>query len=193
MTTDIDYAVNVKRVLDRALFCEYVEGTTWYARARDIAAEIADGDVWKGAGVLAAFSPRQPWPVNVRNARHAFETGIATGHTRAMCSLAQRILDGEPTMDVLKGDKTRQFASGIATGGQSDLACIDRHAHDIAMGSFDFTDSTRNIGKVLYRNMAAAYGEVAEYVGLPVCEVQAITWLTWRREKNVAKVWRVAA
>lgn len=189
----IDYAVNIMATYKRALFCEIVQGSTWYADAHALALELSPEDPWKGAGVIAAFSPRQPWPLNVRNARRAFETGVATGHTRVMCGIAQRILDGEPTLEVLKGDKTRAFAAGIATAGNSDIACIDRHAHDIAMGHHDFTDETRTIGKVKYREMAAAYAEVADYLGLPVCQVQAITWLTWRRTKGVWSVWRAAS
>lgn len=188
-----DYAVNIKAVLDSALFCEVVQGSTWYADAHALALELSPEDVWRGAGVIAAFSPRQPWPINVRNARNAFATGVATGHTRVMCGIAQRILDGEPALDVLKGDKTRHFTMGIATAGKHDVACIDRHAHDIAVGHHDFTDETRKIGKTLYADMAAAYAEVAAYVDRPVCEVQAITWLTWRRVKGVWQVWRNAA
>lgn len=185
----IDYAVNIMSVYKRALFCEHVQGATWYRDAHDFATTLSD-DVWQAAGVIAAFSPRQPWPVNMRNASNAFETGVATGHTKAMCRLAQRILDGEHPLDVLKGDKTRSFTEAIATGGKGMTATIDRHAHDIAMGSYDFTDSTRKIGKVMFRDMSAAYCEVAEYVGKSVNEVQAITWLTWRREKGVWEVWR---
>lgn len=188
-----DYAVNIMSVYKSALFCEHVQGSTWYADAHKLAAELSPDDVWRGAGVIAAFSPRQPWPLNVRNARNAFATGKATGHTRVMCRIAQRILDGEHPLDVLKGDKTRHFTIGIATAGKHDVACIDRHAHDIAMGHSDFTDATRKIGKVVYADMAAAYAEVAEYVGKPVCEIQAVTWLTWRRVKGVWQVWRNAA
>lgn len=186
----IDYAVNIMAVYRRALFCERVKGAAWYREAHEIAVELSPDNVWRGAGVIAAFSPRQPWPLNVRNARRAFATGEATGHTRVMCRIAQRILDGEDALEVLKGDKTRNFTMAIATAGKSNVATIDRHAHDIAMGSHEFTDDTRNIGKAIYADMATAYREVAEYVGESVNTIQAVTWLTWRREKGVADAWR---
>lgn len=180
------YADNILSVYARATEHEREHGTDWYRDAQELAREMADGDVWKGAGVIAAFSPMQRWDINVRNAQNAFSTGIATGHTKAMCAIAQRILDGEYAMDVLKGDKTRAFCAAIATGGESDIATIDRHAHDIAVNSLDFTDNTRKIGKRLYREMANAYAIAAESVGISVNAMQAITWVVWRREKGIA-------
>lgn len=183
MTTT--YADNILSVYARATDDEREHGTDWYRDAHAIALDIADGDAYKGAGVIAAFSPRRKWELNVRNARRAFETGIATGHTKAMCAIAQRILDGEYAMDVLKGDKTRAFCDAIATAGESNIATIDRHAHDIAVNSTDFTDNTRNIGKRLYREMANAYAIAAESAGISVNAMQAITWVVWRREKGI--------
>lgn len=198
MTTDIDYAVNIMRVWRAAAPEDIAKGRAWYADAQRLAAEIADGDVWKGAGVLSAFSPRQPWPINVRNARAALAWGTAAGHyprlhTRQQVKSADRIIRGAHPLDVFKGDKTRSFAEAIATGGHGTIATIDRHAHDIAMGHSDFTDDNRKIGKVKYREMAAAYAEVADYVGESVNIVQAGTWEAWRRTKGVWEVWRAAA
>lgn len=179
----IDYAVNIKACFDRALFCERLKGEAWYREAHALALELSPGDVWRGAGVISALSPLKQWPVNVRLARLAFSTGEASGQIGIHTRNAQRILDGEFALDVLNGPKTRSFAEAIATGGQGSIATIDRHAHDIAMARV-FTDNERKIGKIVYRDMASAYSEVAEYVGLSVNAVQAITWVTWKREKG---------
>lgn len=188
---DIDYAVNVKTVLDRASEADRAAGLAWYPYAQTIAADMANGDVWKGAGVIAAFSPRQDWDLNILQARRAFAYGTAAGHkpalhTKQQVKSADMVMRGHWPLDVFKGDKTRAFTVAVATGGDYGIAVIDRHAHDVAMGHFDFTDTTRNIGKRLYRNMAAAYAEVADYTGMRVHDVQAITWVTWRREKKTA-------
>lgn len=177
---------NILSVYGRATDSEREHGTDWYRDAQAIAADIADGDVWRGAGVIAALSPRVRWDINVRNARKAFQTGIVTGHTKVMCAQAQRILDGEYALDVLKGDKVRAFCAAIATAGHSDIATIDRHALEIAYGKV-YSDKDRpNIGKRLYRKMAAAYADAAKVAGVSVNEMQAITWVVWRREKGVA-------
>lgn len=182
MTTD--YAVNIMATYKRAHLCEVVAGIRWYSSARDLALELSPDDVWRGAGVISALSPFKRWNQNVILARRAFETGIVTGNMPMHNSIAQRILDGEFAMDVLNGQKTRSFAEAIATGGNGTIATIDRHAHDIAMARV-FTESERKIGKIVYRDMSAAYSEVAEYVGMSVNAVQAITWVTWRREKGI--------
>jgi hypothetical protein len=161
------------------------DGMTWYNDANALALELSPGDAWRGAGVIAAFSPMCPWNRNVELARNTFATGIATGHTKAMCGMAQRIHDGEFTLDVLKGDKTRAFASAIADPANSTIATIDRHAHDIAMGR-QFTDDTRKIGKVVFRTLSSAYVEAAELAGIGVAQMQAITWVAWRIRKGIA-------
>lgn len=181
----MSYSENILAVYSRATDAERADGASWYVMAHNLAMDMSGGDAYKGAGVIAAFSPMQKWDINVRNAQNAFLTGIATGHTKTMCAIAQRILDGEHAMDVLKGDKTRAFCDAIATAGKSSIATIDRHAHDIAVNSLDFTDNTRNIGKRLYREMAAAYAEAADIAGISVNEMQAITWVVWRREKGI--------
>jgi hypothetical protein len=190
----IDYAVNIATVRKFALPQHVESGSVWYRRAQQIALEVSPESALRGAGVLACFSPRMPWPLTVRQTRAAFSYGTAAGHkpalhTRAMVRSADRIIRWYPVLEVLKGDKTRAFAVAIATGGSEGIAVIDRHAHDIAMGHFDFDDTTRNIGKRLYRTLAGAYQEVADYYGEPVHETQAITWEAWRTYKGVPNVW----
>lgn len=170
---------NIVGIYLRASDAHYNAGMTWYNDAHALALELSPGDAMRGAGVIASFSPMCPWSRNIVLARNTFETGIATGHTKAMCGMAQRIHDGEHTMDVLKGDKTRAFASAIADPAGSTIATIDRHAHDIAMGA-KFTDDSRKIGKVVFRTISAAYVEAAELAGIGVAQMQAITWVAWR-------------
>jgi hypothetical protein len=100
-----------------------------------------------------------------------------------MCGLAQRILDGEHPLDVLKGDKTRSFAEAIATRGEGAIATVDCHAHDIAMARVCREDE-RDLGKRNYRAIALAYAEVAEYNAVSVNRVQAVTWVRWKRERD---------
>lgn len=180
----MDYAANIAHVYKRATATEHYAGIVWYNNAHNLALELSPNDVWKGAGVIAALSPLKRWDTNVNLARNAFSTGIVTGNMPLHNAIAQRILDGEHPLDVMRGDKTRNFTMAIATGGNSDIATIDRHAHDIAMARV-FTDDTRKIGKRVYRDMAAGYRECADYFGESVNAIQAITWIVWRREKGI--------
>ena len=174
---------NIINVFHQATADQVIDGMSWYHEAHKLALELSPDDVWRGAGVIAAFSPMQSWNLNVRNARNAFATGVASGHTKAMCKLAQRILDGEHTLDVLKGDKTRAFASAIADPDGSTIATIDRHAHDIAMGRV-YTDAERKITRRVFREMSDAYRAAADMLGVGVAQVQAVTWVVWREAKR---------
>lgn len=173
------YVENIIATLGMATPAELMEGSNWYHVAHELASKLSPGDVWRGAGVIAALSPRERWERNVMNATRAFVTGVATGNTFTMNAQAQAILDGTPTLDVLKGDKVRAFATAIALCGMTDTVTIDRHAYDIAMAQVG-TDATRKIGKVIYRELSAAYVEAGRQAGLTGSQVQAVTWVTWR-------------
>lgn len=178
------FAENIVAVYDRATDSERAAGMSWYDNVHTLALELSPGDVWRGAGVIAAFSPKSKWHRNIILATRAFETGQATGHFPVMCSQAQRILDGEHTLDVLNGDKVRAFASAIADPAGSEIATIDRHAHDIAMGRV-FVESERKIGKRLFRTMSEHYRQAGFEVGVSTAQIQAITWVRWRNEKGL--------
>lgn len=176
---------NILRTYSLGTLAEIRAGAEWYNDAHALALQIANGDAWKGAGVIAAYSPLTPWNRNVELARDTFRSGVARNDTLGTSyRAARRILSGEHALDVLKGDKTRAFASAIATNGISDIATIDRHAFDIAKGEIH-TDTTRNIGKRIYREIAGAYTIAANETGFSVAQIQAITWVIHRRVKGI--------
>lgn len=179
----MNYVDNILAAYVRSTRAERDAGMSWYADAHAFALTLDPSNVWRAAGVIAALSPLKKWNLNMRYAIRAFETGIASGNMPGHNLIAQRILDGAHPLDVMNGDKTRHFAQSIATAGEHDTAVIDRHAHDIAMAEV-FTDSTRKIGKRKYRDMAVAYGDAADWCEVRVAQMQAITWLTWKREKG---------
>jgi hypothetical protein len=174
---------NILNVYNRATEEELQAGRDWYSDANALARELSPRDVYRAAGVIAAFSPMCPWNRNVELACNTFASGIATGHTKQFNTFAQRIHDGEYAFDVLKGQKTRAFTDAIATSGMTDMVTIDRHAHDIAMGKA--FPNNRKIGIKLYRELAFAYSEAANKVNIPPCTLQATTWVTWRREQGI--------
>jgi hypothetical protein len=184
--TNLAAVLNIMHVFTLATDDEIREGATWYNDAHRLALELSPEDVWRGAGVIAAFSPLTPWTQNVILARRLFANdGVMEGGTLAnSISAATRIYNGEHTLDVLKGDKTRAFASAIADPHGSTIATIDRHAYDIAMGA-TFVDSTRKIGKRVFRDLSDAYVVAANELGFSVAQTQAITWVAVRRIKGV--------
>lgn len=182
MTHD-DYCLNIMRAYRAATDAERAEGMSWYNDAHNLALELSPTDVWRGAGVIAALSPLKKWELNVRLARNAFATGIATGNIGSHNRIAQMILDGAHPLDVMRGDKTRAFTAAIADPSTSVIATIDRHAHDVAMGAVH-TDADRKIGKRIFRAMSDAYVECAEYLDIGVPQIQAIVWVVWINRKG---------
>lgn len=175
---------NILRTYAARTPTEHMAGLTWYDNAHSLALELSPSDPWRGAGVIAAFSPLTPWNRNVELARAMFESRgtLSTGTLSNSLSAARRIHNGEPTLEVLKGDKTRAFASAIADPINSTMATIDRHAFNVAMGTFD---NNVSIGRRAFRDCSAAYVDAAFWCDIPVCAMQAITWLTHRRQKGV--------
>lgn len=177
---------NILKVYRRATDADIEAGMTWYNSAHNLAHVLGRGDVWKGAGLISAFSPLTPWWRNVELATDSAFTGKARTDTLGNSArAAQRILDGEHPLDVLKGDKTRAFAENIALNGVSDNVTIDVHAFSIAMGE-PIPSSKLKMGKRVYRELQTAYRNAAKREGKAPTQMQAITWIAWRRERGIA-------
>lgn len=173
------YALNIMDTLTRASDNEVVEGLHWYDKTRELANEWADGDIWKGAGVIAAYSPLTPWWRNLQLAKDSLLTGIANPKSLGSnVRKAQAILDGAPVLPTLNGPKLTAFASAIADP-DSRLVTVDQHAYSVAMGEHFFTRNAK-FGVRVYRDIAQAYTECADFVGIAPYQLQAITWVTWR-------------
>ena len=156
-------------------------GLNWYHHIHDIAAEMADGDVDKGAGVIAALSPNQAWDINLRNARTAFATGLCFG-TDDMTRKARAILEGTPAAEVLPMHlKTGHFYRCIADPDDPGPVAIDRHAHDIAYGH-RLGQMPRNLKGQRYASLVGVYQAAARRLGLVPSAVQAVTWVVWTEE-----------
>lgn len=174
-----DYITNIIDCYLRASDDEITQGASWYDDARAMATEWAGGDVWKGAGVIAAYSPLTPWERNLELAKDTLLTGTArTDSLSINVNKARAILAGAPVLPTLGGPKTTAFASAIADPDSS-LVTIDSHAYSIAMGYWMPTSKAK-FGIRTYRKIASAYTETAQLAGYSVSQFQAITWVAWR-------------
>ena len=192
---------NIKAAWHDSTQGEKDQGKRWYPDASIVAGAIAGGDKAKGAGLLAAYSPRTNWPINMFNAARSVHEGRAMGSQKGDGAImgthwkpAARILAGEHHSQVLKGPKTRAFAHLIEHGGNTDedikagttKVVVDRHAMSVACGH-RLTDKdavTAPIGKPHYYDHIArqyhhAAREISEETGQKVTpeHMQATTWL----------------
>jgi len=198
---------NILGVFALATAGEVQEGLEWYNRANRVAASIASAhgiSLETAAGVIAALSPNNRWERNIVDAENIIRVYAIAGAEEAqnvkvctygkMKDKAIQILES-PTMahheDILNGRKITAFYRCII--GCQDAVCIDGHAYSIWFGDRLTMKNVPNIGKKLYAEICDDYVEAAEiltgsrFENLTAYEVQAITWVTWRRLHGITK------
>lgn len=193
---------NILAVHQLATLTEQADGRTWYDRARTIARELASRygvHPAEAAGVLAALSPRNKWARNVADADALIAAYVAGGADQArltkVCTFgankakAIRILESGVLTDadvlaILSGPKLREFYGCIQ--GLADV-CIDGHAYCIWQGERATLADVPAIGAKLRREIKADYQAAAESLGMAASELQAVTWVTWRRLHGITK------
>lgn len=175
------YVTNIIEVWKSATEEQLTAGRQWYRTAHQIADMMTDGDVRVGAGLLAALSPQTPWWLNIELASDAYETGTPSRHLGDAISKATRILAGIDPESVLPMErKTGHFYRCILDPADPEAVCIDRHAHDIAVG-VECGAADRGLGaRGRYNLIANVYREAAKRLGELPQTVQAVTWVVWR-------------
>jgi hypothetical protein len=175
------YISNIIDVYASATDDQWSHGVNWYRHAHEVATMLADGDVRTGAGLLAALSPQTSWWLNVELASDAFESGSPSRHVGDALSKAAKILAGIDPSEVLPmGRKTGHFYRSILDPSDPVAVCIDRHAHDVAVG-VPYGDEPRGLSaKGRYSLLAHCYWEASQRLDMLPSTVQAVTWVVWR-------------
>lgn len=173
------YVRNIIAVFESANDDQRARGANWYQSAHELADFLSEGDVSRGAGVIAALSANKAWDINQRLARRAFD-GDVSGHTRDNLAKVAKILAGaDPTTVLPMGMKTGNFYRCILDPQDQEAVCIDRHAHDVAVGA-PWGDKERGLGaKGRYAVASLAYRNAAARLGVSPSVVQATTWVVW--------------
>lgn len=165
---------------------ELDEGLNWYRDANAFAQSLTPGNPAMGAGVIAALSPLKSWPDNCRLAGLAVEQGFASGALGANVRKADAILSGAEPLEVLSGNKVRNFYKAILNPEDPEAVCIDRHAFDIAVGRVTNDQSRTALSrKGVYERFGRAYERAARFYEVSPSQMQAVTWGVWRRLKGL--------
>ena len=194
---------NILAIYKMATPEEKRDGVVWYADALRDCTRIAidlDLPIEIVVGVCAGLSPNNKWPRNIANTRdlcQAFINGdgidsvkVSTYHKMKAkaWSILCDMLDHDGIIDRLNGQKIVSFYRNIMG---DDTCTIDGHARNIAYGErVGLTDDKTNIGVKEYRTLQAEYVAAAKRTrvngrALKAFELQAITWVTWRRIHNI--------
>jgi len=185
---------------------EKYEGVNWYSRAMVAAQTISNStgvNVNKVAGVIAALSPNNRWERNLIDAENVCKVYINGDVDDVMnvkvCTYGKMLLKAVQILQcdkvseipgILNGRKIRAFYECIV--GKSDAVVVDGHAYSIWIGERLTMKQVPSIGIKLYANITADYIQATEEINakfntnLMPFQVQAITWVAWRRLHSVA-------
>lgn len=184
---------NILRVYHLANADEIQAGLSWYLDANQQAARLAKENgltIRQCAGVIAAVSPGLKWEKNVEAAERIIKgeplDGLGVRWYDGV-KKAKRIIRGHNPDMVLKGNKVRAFFACILNPKNETTVCIDGHAFAIHAGRRITLDETPTMNDRLYNRIAGDYVIVAKWLGLSPCQLQAVTWVCWRRLQGVVK------
>ena len=148
------------------------QASVWYHEAQDVARTVADNlslDIERAACIVAAFSPRERWSVNVRKSIEYSMGRIPSGLSNNIAMADASLVHG---FDALKGLKTNAFARAIA--GDSQAVVID--VWMMRAANMD-TDSPN---KSQYLALSDAIRKVASDHGITPRTAQALIWIIVR-------------
>jgi hypothetical protein len=173
--------------------------------------ESHEDAVKRAAAVIAVISPRLNWNKNVELARWVYaeyssaqlsakpswwvrENGSAIDRFPGLKSNGEKaikIICGMDPEDIVSGPKVTAFWRTIVDPSDPRAVVVDRHALDVAKGQV-LDDRQRGIilgRKGAYEELSALYRRAAKQLTKELgatwtpAEVQAVTWVVWRRNR----------
>ena len=197
---------HISGMLQLASQGDILAGVEWYARALRFARMLVQAyqplTLEKAVGVIAALSPNNKWTRNCVDAEAmvkawhygadpmgvkvcTFNPNKAKAAAILALSDAETQGDADVIAEILNGRKITAFFHSIL--GDPETVCVDGHAYAVWVGERITTTKTPSIGVKLYADIARAYQLVAKRsfnlcgVTLSPTQVQAVTWVTYRR------------
>lgn len=189
----------IVRFYEQASVSELQDGMNWYKEANVYARELAarfNITLPQSAGILAAFSPQASWIDNKRYAVSFLLNNYFTLRTQVQCDKARNILtlDSEDKIyhALATGDaayKTKSFYLNILNPDLVTSCTIDRHAIAICLqrpnNVYALDASYSKLTKAQYLFFVDCYTLAAHKLGILPQQLQAITWVTYRRIRSL--------
>jgi hypothetical protein len=191
-------------MLQLASQVDILDGIHWYQRAYDLAVKFIHAyeglTMGQAVGVISALSPNNKWERNCIDAEAMIKTWHIGGDYNAIkvctfnnnkrkaidiLSLDMESVDAEAIPNILSGQKVVAFYRSIM--GDKNAVCVDGHAYAIFIGERIATSRTPSITPKLFETIQRAYQLVSKRsvelcgVELSPTQVQAVTWVTYRR------------
>jgi len=185
-----------------------VKGKSWYSDAYSIACTLAKKyNVTSNtvSAVISALSPSNKWNRNIEDAEmmlraHAYDLELTDckpctykkQKAKAIAIIEGSVSDDDSLKGILSGQKTKSFYANISTNGKTDDCTIDGHSYNVWNGTVttikDVPGMTPKTYKMIQEDYRTAAKIISEIEGetLTASEIQAITWVAYRRiHKNL--------
>jgi hypothetical protein len=186
---------SIVRFYNEALESEIRAGMNWYIEVNELAKEFSlktGYSIMQISGVIAALSPQTSWELNKVYLVRFLKDGIkATSNTHLNKIKAEKCLKAtnvEQIKRILKGNKTKSFFFNIAFPDVDKIATIDRHAMAICLQNPQKVNAIKEpvqLTTIQYNFFESCYVQAAEKLGLKTLELQAATWIVYRRLRNL--------
>lgn len=188
------YHENIMAILDQANSTDYIDGETWYKKARLDCYEISRKysiSFRKTCAILSALSPRNRWERNKKD----LETIIMEcqglipygkyGTYGNMVKKAKLIyfskVDSiEMMLKLLNGPKIKSFFLNIYDYN-SDCVTVDSWIQLIALGEYLAVDKRPSLSKVDYNLIANSIKLIAIEKNVSPPVLQAVLWTSFKR------------
>jgi len=205
MTQHID---SIIAMYFRSSKVDRVKGKGWYSNAYSIACTlgkkygVTSNTV---SAVISALSPSNKWNRNVEDAEmmlraNAYDLDLneckpstyGNQKLKAIAIIEGNVSDDETLKGILNGQKTKSFYANISTNGKTDDCTIDGHSYNVWNGTVTNLNDVPGMTPKTYRMIQDDYRTAAKIISeiegetLKASEVQAITWVAYRRiHKNL--------
>jgi hypothetical protein len=187
---------NIKATYVQANENDTLVGMQWYDTANHICKQLARAyqlPLETVVGVMAVLSPRCKWEKNIELTELAItkhrlgECSSSLPCLNANAAKAFEILDGADPMLVMGGYKVNAFYQNILDPNTSYDVTVDTHAISIWNGERCLDKQTAPIFRSIkkYTAVAEDYQAVAKEIGIAPHQLQAITWVTYKRINNI--------
>lgn len=195
---------HIEKIFKQANNIEIENGLNWYRSAREDITFIADKYNISheiAIAVTSALSPRCIWENNLKDLEK-----VLLWHNKTKNSIDNRdtlpkvttykqnlkkaifILQTGIT-DVFKTCKTYNFYNNLLNPDDNNFITIDGHSINIYYGKLGIVEN-KHFTKKYYNKIANVYRKVSKKHNLLVNQLQAITWLTFKRIYNIKVNWR---
>ena len=205
MTQHID---SIIAMYFRSSKVDRVKGKGWYSNAYSIACTLGkkyNSTSNTASAIISALSPSNKWNRNVEDAEmmlraNAYDLDLneckpstyGNQKLKAIAIIEGNVSDDETLKGILNGQKTKSFYANISTNGKTDDCTIDGHSYNVWNGTVTNLNDVPGMTPKTYRMIQDDYRTAAKIISeiegetLKASEIQAITWVAYRRiHKNL--------